>query len=101
MSMDGGVALDGLSIDGGAAANNLLCQMQADALQLPVDRSAELQTTGLGAAFLAGLGIGMWPSFDSLASTRHSSGIFHPGTPDPGARARWRSAVERSKGWAT
>jgi glycerol kinase len=100
MSMDGGVALDRLSIDGGAAANNLLCQMQADALQLPVDRSAELQTTGLGAAFLAGLGVGIWPSFASLATTRHSSGVFAPGTADVASRERWRSAVERSKGWA-
>jgi glycerol kinase len=100
MTLDGGVALERLSIDGGAAANNLLCQLQADALQLPVDRSAELQTTGLGAAFLAGLGIGLWPSFDSLASTRQSSGVFHPGAADPAARERWRSAVDRAKGWA-
>jgi glycerol kinase len=100
MTLDGGVALERLSIDGGAAANNLLCQLQADALQLPVDRSAELQTTGLGAAFLAGLGIGLWPSFESLASTRHSSGVFEPGASDPAARERWRSAVDRAKGWA-
>jgi glycerol kinase len=101
MSMDGGVPLRSLRIDGGAAANGLLCQLQADALQLPVDRSAELHTTGLGAAFLAGLGVGTWPSFEALATTRHSSGLFHPGVPDVAARERWRSAVERSKGWAT
>ena len=87
-------------MDGGAAANDLLCQLQADAVGLTVDRSAELQTTGLGAAFLAGLGIGLWPSFEALASTRHSSGIFEPGQPDPQARARWREAVSRSRGWA-
>ncbi|MBK9740671.1 MAG: glycerol kinase [Actinobacteria bacterium] len=99
MTADGGVPLARLSIDGGAAANDLLCQLQADMLQLTVDRSAELQTTGLGAAFLAGLGIGMWPSFDDLISTRHSSGIFEPGDDDPAARERWRSAVQRSRAW--
>ncbi|MEI6362118.1 MAG: glycerol kinase [Actinomycetes bacterium] len=101
MSADGGVPLTRLAIDGGAAANDLLCQLQADAVQLPVDRSAELQTTGLGAAFLAGLGVGIWPSFDALASTRHSSGVFQPGTADGAAHTRWRSAVERAKHWAT
>jgi len=101
MGAESGVPLARLAIDGGAAANDLLCQLQADALQLPVDRSAELQTTGLGAAFLAGLGTGLWPSFDALAATRHSSGTFMPGSADPGAQARWRSAVERAKGWAT
>jgi glycerol kinase len=70
-------------------------------VQLPVDRSAELQTTGLGAAFLAGLGVGMWPSFEALASTRHSSGVFEPGARDTVSHARWRSAVERAKNWAT
>ena len=101
MGAEGGVPLARLAIDGGAAANDLLCQLQADALQLPVDRAAELQTTGLGAAFLAGLGTGLWPSFEALAATRHSSGTFMPGSADPGAQARWRSAVERSKAWAT
>jgi len=100
MSADGSVPLTRLAIDGGAAANDLLCQLQADALQLPVDRSAELQTTGLGAAFLAGLGIGMWPSVEALAMTRHTSGIFAPGTRDESGQARWRSAVERAKHWA-
>ena len=100
MSTDGRVPLARLAIDGGAAANDLLCQLQADALQLPVDRSAELQTTGLGAAFLAGLGVGMWPSVDALASTRHSSGVFEPRPVDPRGHERWRSAVWRAKGWA-
>lgn len=100
MSADGGVPLGRLAIDGGAASNNLLCQLQADALQLTVDRSAQLQTTGLGAAFLAGLGTGVWPSTDALATTRASSGIFEPGPLDEEAHARWRSAVERSTNWA-
>jgi glycerol kinase len=100
MSRDGGVPLSRLAIDGGAAANNLLCQLQADALRLVVDRSAELQTTGLGAAFLAGLGCGLWPSTDALTSTRRSSGTFEPGTIDALAHDRWREAVARSRRWS-
>ena len=100
MADEGGIELAALAIDGGAAANDLLCQLQADALQLPVDRSAQLQTTGLGAAFLAGLGVGVWPDFDALRHTRHSSGVFEPGAADDDAYARWRSAVDRSKDWA-
>ena len=100
MVADGGVRLSRLAIDGGAAVNDLLCQMQADAVQLTVDRSAELQTTGLGAAFLAGLGVGVWSSPDELAGTRRSSGIFEPGPSDSAAHARWREAVARSRDWA-
>lgn len=99
MRTDAGIDLDRLAIDGGAAINNLLCQMQADALQSPVDRSAELQTTGLGAAILAGLGVHMWPSTAALSRT--SSGVFAPGEPDPTGLARWHAAVERSRGWST
>ena len=98
MRHDANLMVDRLAIDGGAAVNNLLCQMQADALQTPVDRSAELQTTGLGAAFLAGLGAGIWPSTNSLS--RASSGVFSPGPPNDLGLQRWRAAVERSRGWA-
>ena len=101
MTQDGAVSLDRLAIDGGAAANSLLCQLQADALGLTVDRSAELQTTGLGAAFLAGLGAGVWRGVDDLAHTRRSSGAFAPQSVDPTPRDRWSDAVQRSQGWAT
>ena len=100
MGRDGGVPLSRLAIDGGAAANDLLCQLQADAVRLIVDRSAELQTTGLGAAFLAGLGIGLWPSTDALASTRRSSGTFEPRAIDAHAHDMWREAVARSRRWS-
>lgn len=99
MVNEGGIDLQSLAIDGGAAANDLLCQIQADQLQLPVDRSAELQTTGLGAAFLAGLGAGIWSNTDELRSTRKSSGVFTPRQRDDDGYARWRKAVERSKNW--
>ncbi|MHB1166778.1 MAG: FGGY family carbohydrate kinase [Candidatus Nanopelagicales bacterium] len=100
MAADGGVPLARLAIDGGAAANDLLCQLQATAAQVIVDRSAQLQTTGLGAAFLAGLGTGVWPSTRALATTRASSGIFDPGPADAEAHRRWRDAVSRSRSWA-
>ena len=100
MARDGGVGLERLAVDGGAAANDLLCQLQANALGIPVDRSAELQTTGLGAAYLAGVGAGIWPDLASVAEARRSSGVFTP-EPDPSLDlGRWRAAVERAKAWA-
>ena len=101
MRAEGGVDLAVLAVDGGAAVNDLLCQLQANALGIPVDRSAELQTTGLGAAFLAGLGTGVWTSTDELIQTRRSSGIFGPGAADLTGHARWRAAVRRSTAWAS
>jgi glycerol kinase len=100
MAMEAGVHLRRLAIDGGAAANNLLCQIQADQLGIPVDRSQELQTTGLGAAFLAGLGSGMWSGFDEISAMRSSSGTFMPMDRDEESFARWRRAVERARDWA-
>ena len=104
MRSEARVHLPDLRVDGGAATNDLLCQMQADILGVPVDRSAQVQTTGLGAAYLAGLGVGAWSSIDELARMRRSSGHF---TPDPDSRElaasghlRWRRAVERSRDWA-
>jgi glycerol kinase len=101
MTREGDITLESLAVDGGAAANSLLCQMQANVLGIPVDRSAELQTTGLGAALLAGLGIGMWPSIESLHEVRTSSGIFEPRVDATLDRVRWRAAVELSLGWAS
>jgi glycerol kinase len=89
-----------LRVDGGAAENGLLCRLQADQLGIPVERPAELQTTGLGAAFLGGLGAGLWSSADELAATWRRERVFEPAAaPDDAAYRRWRSAVERAKGW--
>jgi glycerol kinase len=100
MLSDAGLPIQRLAIDGGAAVNDLLCQMQADVLQSTVDRSAELQTTGLGAAFLAGLGAGVWKSVDELGRTRTSSGVFTAQQDCTEAITRWHAAVERSLHWA-
>jgi glycerol kinase len=97
---EAGVSLPRLAVDGGAAANGLLCELQATALQVPVVRSRELQSTGLGAAFLAGLGAGVWENTDALAAAWQSDGEFLPGERDDRTHRRWRAAVERSKGWA-
>ena len=69
-------------------------------LGIPVDRSAELQTTGLGAAMLAGLGVGVWSTLGELRATRHSSGDFRPRPIAPEAHGRWRRAVDRARDWA-
>ena len=89
-----------LKVDGGASANDLLCQLQADRLQAPVERPEIQETTGLGAAFLAGLGTGVWSSQDELAATWRLDRRFEPGAPDEAGIRRWRAAVERAKGWA-
>lgn len=102
MVAEAGVALPELSVDGGGSANNLLCQLQADQLGVPVRRPQVTETTALGAAFLAGLGAGVWSSTAELAGTWRLDRRFEP---TPGVRegpghARWREAVRRSAGWA-
>ena len=96
-------ALKSLAVDGGASANDLLCQLQADQLGVAVERPRIVETTGLGAAFLAGLGTGVWKSTDDLRETWALDHRFEPhgdrATADA-AHAKWREAVERAKGWA-
>ena len=75
-------------------------QLQADQLQVPVERPVVAETTALGAAFLAGLGTGIWASPAELAASWQLDRRFAPGARDEDAHARWRSAVERTKGWA-
>jgi len=101
MLREGGVSLPELAVDGGAAANAFLCQLQSDALQVPVLRSAQLETTGLGAAFAAGIATGVWDGPDDVAATVRRDARFEPGPRDERALRRWRAGVERSKGWAT
>jgi glycerol kinase len=101
MEREGGMSLPELAVDGGAAANGFLCQLQADALQVPVVRAAQLETTGLGAAFLAGLATGVWDSPEAISAVVHRDARFEPRPRDEAAHRRWRVAVERSKSWAT
>jgi glycerol kinase len=89
-----------LRADGGASANDLLMQLQADQLQVPVERPEIEETTALGAAFLAGLANGVWSSREELADTWRLAKRFDPGPRDEEAHTRWRRAVSRTKGWA-
>jgi len=89
-----------LRVDGGASANDLLMQLQADQLQVPVERPVIAETTALGAAFLAGLGTGIWSSPAELTATWKLDRRFVPGARDEAGYSRWRQAVERTKGWA-
>jgi glycerol kinase len=89
-----------LRVDGGASANDLLMQIQADQLQAPVERPVIAETTALGAAFLAGLATGVWSSRAELAATWQLDRRFSPGSRDESAYAGWREAVRRSRSWA-
>ena len=89
-----------LRADGGASANDLLMQLQADQLQVPVERPQIMETTALGAAFLAGLAAGVWASSAELADTWRLGQRFEPQARDDEGHDRWRRAVDRAKGWA-
>ncbi len=95
--------LASLRVDGGAAANDLLLQFQADLLGIPVERPRVLESTALGAAGLAGLGVGLWRADDELDAHHAIERVFEPAAdPDQLAaqRARWKRGVERAAGWA-
>jgi len=97
-----GTPLEALRVDGGAAVNDLMMQFQADVLGVPVVRPRVTETTALGAAYLAGLATGFWPSPEALRAKRHGDVKFEPRMKDAERaerRARWQRAVERSKGW--
>ena len=102
MAADGAPRLTALRVDGGAAADDLLLQLQADILDVPVERPAVLETTALGAACLAGLAIGFWPNLDAIAGHWALERRFEPTMPAErreGLLRGWRRAVERSRGW--
>ncbi len=104
METDADVGMRELRVDGGAAANDLLLQLQADVLQLPVVRPRVLETTALGAAYAAGLAVGYWSSLDDLRSNWRIDRRFEPRLPAAEAkrmRERWSEGVARSKGWET
>ncbi|HXU87825.1 MAG TPA: glycerol kinase GlpK [Methylomirabilota bacterium] len=103
MAADAKAGLGALKVDGGAVANDFLCQFQADVLAATVERPAVIETTALGAAYLAGLGTGLWRSLDAVAAQRAIERRFTPSM-DPTTRANgyagWRRAVERARGAA-
>ncbi|MGQ9725340.1 MAG: FGGY family carbohydrate kinase, partial [Tepidimonas sp.] len=102
MEADTGLGLRALKVDGGAAANNLLMQLQADILGAQVIRPTVRETTALGAAYLAGLAKGVYGSLEDLRANWQVERIFTPGW-DEARRAAgyrgWQRAVERARDW--
>ncbi len=103
MTAASGTPLVELRVDGGASVMDLLCQFQADQLGVPVLRPTEHETTALGAAFLAGLAEGVWPSPEALAESWTLDARYEPDADRTIAdllHTQWLRAVERSRGWA-
>lgn len=102
MEADSGIKLKALKVDGGAVANNLLMQFQADILDVPVDRPKVVETTALGAAYLAGLAVGVWDSKEELVSSWQLDNRFEPAM-EAEISAKlykgWQKAVKRSLDW--
>ena len=102
MERDSGLRIEELRVDGGAAANNLLLQFQADLIGAPLVRPKVTETTALGAAYLAGLAVGYWDSRDEIASHAQVERRFEPSMSREQAAAlmeRWSAALDRAKGW--
>jgi glycerol kinase len=103
MSADSGAELTALRVDGGMTGNDLLMQIQADVLGLPVVRPSVIETTALGAAYAAGLAVGFWHSLEELRDIARDERTWIPRSGDDERRrgyAAWNAAVERSLGWA-
>jgi glycerol kinase len=102
MHSDSGIALSALRVDGGAATNDLLMQIQADLLGVPVQRPAVTETTALGAAYLAGLAVYFWPDVVALSDQWTVERTFEPRMSDEERSALvagWQRAVERARDW--
>ncbi len=103
MEADAGLRLKELRVDGGATVNAALLQFQSDLLRRPVVRPRTVETTALGAAFLAGLAVGYWETRDEIAGLWEESSRHRPLVPSRvvnAQRTQWSRAVERAKGWA-
>jgi glycerol kinase len=102
MQKDSGIQIQELRVDGGAAANNLLMQFQADILGAPVVRPKVTETTALGAAYLAGLAVGYWRSTDDVKANWEVERKFEPNMSDKDRdhrRSRWDEALKRACDW--
>lgn len=102
MEADAGLKLTELRVDGGAAANNLLMQFQADLLGVSVARPQIFETTALGAAYLAGLAVGYWESLEAISTQWQMDRRFEPDmaqTDVEALKAGWQKALTRSKAW--
>ena len=103
MEADSGIRLTSLKVDGGASANDFLMQSQADIADAPVERPECIETTAMGAAYLAGLAVGYWKDRDDVAANRKIDRMFTPaiGETERIERIRgWQKAVKRANDWA-
>ena len=102
MEADANTPISEVRVDGGATANNILMQFQADILDIPVTRPYIMETTALGAAYLAGLATGVWQDINELKKLWHEELTFRPDMPDAD-RVRlydgWQNAVSKVMGW--
>lgn len=102
MKEDSGIAMNGLRVDGGASANDMLMQFQADILQVPVVRPKVIETTALGAAYLAGLAVGFWKDCAEVGKAWQADRTFEPKLSADAAahrRRRWSQALSRAREW--
>ena len=102
MELDAGEPLSVLRVDGGASVNNFMMQFQSDILRKPIDRPKMVETTAFGAAFLAGLAVGVWNDISDIALLRESDRVFTPQMDENEAAAvhhKWLRAVERAAKW--
>ena len=103
MKADSGISLSALKVDGGACANDFLMQTQADIIGAPVNRPRCVETTAMGAAYLAGLAVGYWPDKEAVIKNLSIDRTFHPSIPSSERSARihgWEKAVKYAYGWA-
>ena len=103
MEQDTGLALASLKADGGASRDHFLMQFQSDIIHCRVRRPAIRETTALGAAYLAGLGVGVWNSLDEIKKLWECDIVYEPQMPEPQRQdllRHWHEAVRRSLGWA-
>ena len=100
MKEDSGITLAALKVDGGACANNFLMQFQSDVLKAPVERPQVIETTALGAAYLAGLAVGFWNSKQDVIDSWNLERRFEPSADNADTLyAGWQKAVSRVKNW--
>jgi len=100
MTKDSGKKLRSLKVDGGAAANNLLMGLQSDYLGVEIERPQIIETTAAGAAYLAGLGVGIWPSLESIQKVWGQESRFSPTMTSKERKSRvlnWRKAIQRAR----
>ena len=103
MKADSGIDLTSLKVDGGASANNFLMQTQADFIQAPVKRPSCVETTAMGAAYLAGLAVGYWKNQEEVKENQETDRIFTPELDEKTRRTMvrgWEKAVRYAYGWA-